>query len=96
MERRKSERLEDVLHRFLREEGLETPIYHHRLIVAWPEVVGEVVGKATEEIFIRNQTLMVRLSSPVLKSELMLSRGAIVARLNQIVKANVIVDIRFL
>lgn len=96
MERRKSERIDDILHRFLREEGLETPINQHRLISMWPKVVGEEIGRSTEEIFIKNQTLMVRLSSPILKSELLFSRSSIVSRLNQMVQANVIVDIRLL
>ena len=43
MERRKSEKLTNVLLRFMRESGLETPLNQYRLVEAWPEVAGSVV-----------------------------------------------------
>ena len=50
MERRKSEAISDVLQRFLRQEGLETPLAQYRLIQAWPQVTGKAVANATAEL----------------------------------------------
>ncbi len=96
LERRKSEKLSDVLLRFVRSEGLESPLGEYRLMQAWPQVVGEQVAKQTTELYIRRQTLFVRLAVPALRANLMASRGVMVRRLNNIAGVDVITDIRFL
>ena len=93
MERRKSEAIGDVLQRFLREEGLETPLAQYRVIQAWPQVAGKAVANATTELYIKNQTLYARLTSAVLRSELMMQRQALAYALNQYVQAQVITDV---
>ena len=93
MERRKSEAIGDVLQRFLRQEGLETPLAQYRLIQAWPQVAGKAVAEATTELYIKNQTLYARLTSAVLRSELMMQRQALAYALNQYVQAQVITDV---
>ena len=93
MERRKSEAIGDVLQRFLREEGLETPLAQYRVIQAWPQVAGKAVAEATTELYIKNQTLYARLTSAVLRSELMMQRQALAYALNQYVQAQVITDV---
>ena len=93
MERRKSEAIGDVLQRFRREEGLETPLAQYRVIQAWPQVAGKAVANATTELYIKNQTLYARLTSAVLRSELMMQRQALAYALNQYVQAQVITDV---
>lgn len=96
MKRKNAENLTLVLQRFLRESGLETPLNQHRLVEMWPKVVGELVGKVTDQIFIQNQTLVVRITSPVLKNEIAMQSTALVRELNRRVGANVIVDIKLI
>ena len=93
MERRKSEAIGNVLQRFLREEGLETPLAQYRVIQAWPQVAGKAVANATTELYIKNQTLYARLTSAVLRSELMMQRQALANALNQYVQAQVITSV---
>ena len=93
MERRQSEAIGDVLQRFLRQEGLETPLAQYRLIKARPPVTGKSVANATAELYIKNQTLYARLTSAVLRSELMMQRQALAYALNQAVQKQVITDV---
>ena len=95
MRKYNTESLADVLRRYLREEGVETPLNEHRLISAWEEVVGSAIARYTTSLFIRNQVLHVHLSSSVLRQELMMTRKILVRRLNEKVGAQVIVDIEF-
>ena len=83
------------MQRFLREEGLETPLNQHRLINSWGEVMGQGILRYTGDIFIKNQTLYVQIHSSVLKQDLMMSRQALVRRLNEHIKTQVITDITF-
>ncbi len=79
----------------LRSQGLETPLLQKRLVEAWPIVAGEMIAGYTMNTYIRNQTLVVSLSSPALRSDLSMQRQELVGKLNSFVGAQIITDIRF-
>lgn len=95
MFKRKPQSLSDVLNRYLREEGLETPLLQHRLLDAWDDVVGKMIAGYTVEKHIQNQTLHVKISNPALRQDLSMMRSQLVRRLNDAVGSMVISDIRF-
>ena len=55
MKRNNTELLGDVLRRYLRQEGLETPLNEYRLVDAWKDVVGPTISRYTTNLYIRNQ-----------------------------------------
>ncbi|MBO5679649.1 MAG: DUF721 domain-containing protein [Bacteroidaceae bacterium] len=93
MKRTNSESVGELLRQYLRQQGLETPLNEYRLIQGWTHVMGPVVARYTRDLAIRNQTLYVKLSSPVLRQELHMQRRELVVRLNTYVGAQVICDI---
>ncbi len=95
MKKTHTEQIGNLLRRYLREEGIETPLNQHRLINAWADVMGQGIMHYTGERFIKGQTLYVQIRSSVLKQDLMMSRATIVRRLNEHVQAQVITDIQF-
>ena len=70
MRRRNTEQLDSILARYLRNEGLETPLNEYRLVNAWSEVMGAAVARYTGKVYIYNRTLYVELLSPALRSNL--------------------------
>jgi predicted nucleic acid-binding Zn ribbon protein len=86
--------LADVIGKFLRREGLETPLLQRRLLDAWGKVAGELVEKYTTEKYIRNQTLFVRIQHPALRSDLSMMKSELVKKLNEEVGAQIIMDLR--
>ena len=95
MRRSNTERLDEVIQQFMRLNGIETPYNQYRLIQAWPEVMGKLVQKYTAHIFIKNQTLYVKITSPAIKQNLMMEHRALAHKLNEHVGAQVIEDIHF-
>ena len=87
--------INDLVNQFLRQNGLEMPLLQKRLIDAWGKVAGKVIERYTEEKYIRNQVLFVKISRPALRSDLSMMRSELVNRLNQEVGARIISDIRF-
>lgn len=87
--------LRELILRNLREQGLETPLLQKRLVDAWPKVAGPAIARYTREAFIQNQTLVVRLTMPALRTELSMRRSELVRLLNADVGEQVIADIRF-
>lgn len=95
MRRNKAENIGDIVRQYLRQEGLETPLNEMRVAAAWPEVMGQAVARYTGDVFVKNGILYVHLKSPALRANLMMGRGALVARLNDFVGAQVIHGIVF-
>lgn len=95
MFKRDVQSLRDLILRNLRAQGLETPLLQKRLVDAWPVVAGPAVARYTREAFIQNQTLVVHLTMPALRTELSMRRTEYVKKLNEQVGEQVISDIRF-
>ena len=95
MFRKDVKNIRELILRNLRSQGLETPLMQKRLVDAWPTVMGDMVAGYTQEVYIRNQTLWVHLTSPALRADLSMMKQDIVKKLNAAVGSQVIVDIRF-
>ena len=95
MFKRDVQQLKDLILRNLRAQGLETPLLQKRLIDSWQEVAGHTIANYTQQVYIRNQTLYVHLTSPALRADLSMMRGDLVKKLNEHVGSQVIADIRF-
>ena len=95
MFRRQVLQIDDILQMVLREQGLETPLLQKRLIDQWETVTGNIVARYSEEKYIKNQTLFVKITNPALRQDLTMMRQQLVKRLNESVGALVIVDIKF-
>lgn len=93
MERRKEEKVEDIVLRFLREAQLETPLNEYRIIQAWGGIAGPAAERYTESLRIYNQKLCVKIRSAALRSELLMRRSELVKKLNAHVGAQTITDI---
>ena len=93
MKRGETKSIAELVRVMCREEGLETPLNEYRLINAWSQVLGPAVQSYTKNLRIYNQVLFVTLTSSVLRQELLMNRKALVHKLNEHVKAQVITDI---
>lgn len=96
MIKNKPKQLGDLLMQFLRAEGLETPLLEHRIINAWPAIMGDTISRYTSELYIKNSILWVKLKSPALKQNLLMMHGDITRKLNAYVQSQVITDVHFL
>ena len=95
MRRNVAEQIGEMIRKFFRQNGLESPLNEYRLVQAWRDVVGPVITKYTSNLYIKNQILYVHLTSSVLRQELMMGRDLLVRNLNELVGAQVIVNIIF-
>ena len=95
MRRNDAEQIVEMIRKFFRQNGLESPLNEYRLVQAWKEVVGPVITRYTSNLYIKNQILYVHLTSSVLRQELMMGRDLLVRNLNEQVGAQVIVNIIF-
>lgn len=95
MRRRQSQNISEILEEVIKLQHLDKKLNEKRLLNSWEDVVGVAINKYCGEKYIKNKVLYVKLSSAVLRNELMLSRQQLVDNLNKYIGAKVIVDIRF-
>ena len=64
------------------------------IIAAWDIVTGETVTRYTQEKFIKNQTLFVKIINPALRANLCMMQSDLVKKLNAAVGSMVITEIK--
>lgn len=63
------------------------------LVAAWPEIIGSAIANRTQQLYVRDRKLYVKVESAVVKNELVLMRSMIISRLNEHVGQEVIEEI---
>lgn len=97
MKRKNTEHIRSVIKTFLKENPeVQERIAEVNLLEKWSELLGASIARYTENLYIRNRTLYVRLSSSILKNELSMSRERLVKSLNDSVGKEVIDSIVFI
>ena len=69
---------------------LSVKLAEMRLINSWRTVLGPSISRFTDKLFIKKRTLYVRITSSVLKSELMMCREELIKKLNNEAEREVI------
>ena len=85
--------LGDVIKDFLRESGWEQKLDEVKIITEWDKLLGASLAKYTDEVFISNNKLHIRLNSATLRQELSYQRSELVKKLNDTVGKEIITDI---
>jgi predicted nucleic acid-binding Zn ribbon protein len=96
MRRSKTDPIGSLIQQFIDKNRLSGPLQEIRLINSWPEVVGKAIARHTEELFIKERTLFIRINSPVVRRELGLLKQQIIDRLNEKAGIEIIHSIRIL
>ena len=81
---------------YLRESGLEKAVLETRVTELWPQVMGPTVARLTRSVEVNDGTLIVRISSAALKSQLFDCRFDLIKKINQAVGGEVLHDCRIL
>ncbi|MFV0376320.1 MAG: DUF721 domain-containing protein [Mangrovibacterium sp.] len=95
MRRSNTEKLSEVLRQYIEQNKLQPKLSELNIVDSWEELMGKTVASYTEELRISNGTLFVKLSSPILRNELVMGREIIKKRLNERAGAEVIRQIVF-
>lgn len=82
MKRKEAQILSDILDDILRENHLDIGLEAARARQAWKECMGEAVDKCTLSVHFERGSLVVKLSSAVLRNELFMNRRQLIERLN--------------
>ncbi|MGB1247315.1 MAG: DUF721 domain-containing protein [Chitinophagales bacterium] len=74
--------LSDALDKFAQQKKMKKPILEARIVSYWKEMMGDLVNKYTQKIYIQGKTLFVKVEAAALKNELLFSKEQIISRIN--------------
>ena len=95
MRKSNTEKLSHVLKQYIEQNNLQPKLSELDIVQSWEAMMGKTVASYTEELRISNGTLFIKLSSPILRNELVMMREQIKKHLNENAGAEVIRDIVF-
>lgn len=95
MRKNNTEKLSQILKSYIEQNNLQPKLSELDVLNSWEAVMGKTVASYTEDIQIRNGTLFLRISSPMLRNELVMMREQIKKRLNENAGAELVQQIVF-
>ena len=88
--------LKDSIEAMLRAYKLNGKLSEVQLVGSWEKIMGKAISMKTQEVFVRNRKLFVRLTSAPLKHELNMAKAKVLTLINAEVGESVIDDVVFL
>jgi len=88
-------RIDVVLPKALRSLGITRRTREAQALWLWPQIVGPDLARETRALKLTGSTLWVRASSTPLAHQLHLERTGLIERLNEMIGAAVVKEIRF-
>ncbi|MBT9392235.1 DUF721 domain-containing protein [Hymenobacter sp. NST-14] len=88
--------LKDGITALLRVYRLQGKLNEVTVVASWERIMGKAVAMKTQQIYVSNHKLFVRLSSAPLKHELVMAKTQVLANINAEVGEDVIKEVVFL
>ena len=88
--------MKEALEVWLKKSRLQQKFDETRLLESWELLMGKPIASYTENLYIKNHILYVKVRSAPLRNELHMSKTKIIDRFNKEVGNNIIFDIRLL
>jgi predicted nucleic acid-binding Zn ribbon protein len=88
--------LKEVINELIKTYKLENGIAEANIISSWERIVGTMIFKHTEKIYIKNRNLYLKIDSPALKHELSMVKSILLKKINKSVNQGQIKEIIFI
>lgn len=85
--------LGEALSQFTGQKKMKNSIHEIRIINFWAELMGSLVNKYTEKIYLNKTTLFIKVGPDSLKNELLYSKETIIEKINMHFKKEIITKI---
>ncbi len=83
--------LGDLLGDFSQQKKLKKPLLEARVVSLWKPLMGDLINKYTEKVFVKNKVLFVKVQQAALKNELLYLQEQIIEKINKEVGEDAVV-----
>tara|TARA_B110000908_G_C10077617_1_gene368058 strand:+ start:374 stop:661 length:288 start_codon:yes stop_codon:yes gene_type:complete len=85
--------LGEALNQFTGQKKMKHSIHEIRIVTFWGELMGDLVNKYTEKIYLNKTTLFIKVGPDSLKNELLYSKETIIQKINEHFKKELVTKI---
>lgn len=82
MRKKNTQKIDDVVKEYLKALKIDDKLKEVKLIKSWDDIVGKTIAKSTNNIYIKDRKLFVKLNSSVIRNELYMLRDGLKKALN--------------
>lgn len=82
MRKSNTQTIANVIKDYLKEAQIDGKLKEVQVVNSWEELVGKVIARRTNKIYIKNGKLYLHMSSSIVKNELLMHREGIIERIN--------------
>ena len=82
MRKSNTQTIANVIKDYLKEAQIEGKLKEVQVVNSWEELVGKVIARRTNRIYIKNGKLYLHMNSSIVKNELLMHREGIIERIN--------------
>ena len=75
--------MKDAVYDLLNNYRIKNKYDETHIIQVWGTLMGEGVAKRTDNVYIKNQTIFIKVSSPPLRNELLMQKTDLLRRINE-------------
>lgn len=83
MRRNKTVTIREALNEYRSEMNIDTRLKEVGLINSWEEIAGKAIAKRTSRVYLKEGKLIIYLTSPVVRNELIMAKESLRERLNE-------------
>lgn len=77
--------IKEAIEKWIETYRLRSKYDESSIVNAWPDIIGPAIANRTQQIYIHNKKLFVKVESAVIKNELAMMRRQIIGRVNEYV-----------
>ena len=83
MRRNETRPIGEVIKECLDEWNINQTLKEKRLVSQWGDIIGKTVAVRTKQVYIKDRTLFIHMTSSVARNELLMMRQAILEKMNE-------------
>jgi predicted nucleic acid-binding Zn ribbon protein len=80
--RTNTQSLGEVIQQYIRNSGIQPKLDEASIIAKWEEIVGKMIARGTNDLYIKNRKLFIKFNSAALRQEMSYSKTKIVEQVN--------------
>ncbi len=80
--RTNSQSLGEVIQQFIKSSGMQPKLDEATLIAKWEEIVGKMIARGTNDLYVKNRKLFIKFNSSALRQEISYSKSKLIDNVN--------------
>jgi len=81
--RTNSQSLGEVIQQYIKNSGIQPKLDEASVIAKWEEIVGKMIARGTNDLYLKNRKLFIKFNSSALRQEMSYSKTKLADKVNE-------------